>query len=122
VFALTMGGQWEALRSSHWLSTGIGGRVPPLLEGTMESAVLISLAIRGRRGETCSPCPWGDNGKCFAHFIGVAWTSADVFRRSLGWQWRMLRSLHWFSMGIGGRVPPLLDHAPRPDTHCAARW
>ena len=30
MFARTMRGQWEALRSSHWLPMDIGGHVPPL--------------------------------------------------------------------------------------------
>jgi hypothetical protein len=70
MIALAMRGQCEAHCSAHWLSMGIGGRVPPLIEGTMdsarqggakrvrpahegtmESASLGSLVFHGRRGD-----------------------------------------------------------------------
>lgn len=44
MIALAMRGQWEVLRTLHWLTMDIGGRIPPLLEGTMQSAWLGSMA------------------------------------------------------------------------------
>jgi hypothetical protein len=83
VFALPMRGQWEALRSGHWLSMDIGGHVPPLHE---------------------------DNGKRFARVIVFPWAEGrNVFARTMRGPWEALCSLHWLSMGIGGRVPPLLE-------------
>jgi hypothetical protein len=65
----------------------------------------------------------------FPPLIGSPWASADGFRRSLGYQGGTtdqggaisdrpahevtmgsgLPSTHWLTMGIGGRIPPLLD-------------
>lgn len=76
MIALAMRGQWKALRTLHWLSMGIGGRVLPLHvesmgsawqggamhgrpdhEVTMASASHTSLSSHGhRRTRSAAPC------------------------------------------------------------------
>jgi|APGre2960657404_1045060.scaffolds.fasta_scaffold45038_2 hypothetical protein len=77
MIALTMGGQWEEVRSIHWLSMGIGGHVAPLRS---DAAFLIAVLCDHWSHVTCSVSLYDFGSRYLVHDrVGLHHVGGGVF-------------------------------------------